>query len=349
MHRFDYKKTPGKLLTPEIVNLLSALHEYKGKQSFYTEAEPAVLSALVDIAKVQSTKASNRIEGIFTTDDRLNELVMKKTTPRNRSEEEIAGYREVLATIHENYEYITARTNTILQMHRDLYSFSNVSVGGSFKNSDNVIAESDDEGHEKVRFVPVPSFQTPEAVEDLCNRFNEAIEAGDYDSLLLIPMFVLDFLCIHPFNDGNGRMSRLLTLLLLYRSGYVVGKYISMEMLIEKSKETYYEVLQESSINWHESKNDYIPFIRYYLGILIRGYKEFQERLETLHSGSFSKEDAIKSVIDRKLGKITKAEIISMCPNISQTTIERALNRWLREGYIVKVGNGRTTGYVKKE
>ena len=239
MHTFDYKKLPEKLLTPTIVNQLSLLHEFRGKQDLYISAKSDTLSALLDIAKIQSTKASNGIEGIFTSDDRLQALVMDKAEPRSRSEEEIAGYREVLTTIHESYEYIPLRPNNVLQLHRDLYSYGGKEISGRFKNIDNVIAEVDKDGNEHVRFTPTPAFQTPDAIDVLCRSFNEALDVGKYDALLLIPMFVLDFLCIHPFNDGNGRMSRLLTLLLLYRSNYIVGKYISIEMLIEKSKETY--------------------------------------------------------------------------------------------------------------
>ena len=228
MRIFDYRKKPEKLLTPEIVQMIASIHEHKGKQELFLEANQDELKTLLEVAMIQSTGASNRIEGIYTTDKRLKELVSQKAEPRNRSEEEIAGYREVLAMIHESYEYIVPRSNMILQLHRDLYSFSRGAVGGNYKNSDNLIAEIDAEGHEKVRFIPVPAFQTAEAVEELCNRFWEAWEADYIDKLILIPMFVLDFLCIHPFNDGNGRMSRLLTLLLFYKAGYIVGKYISM-------------------------------------------------------------------------------------------------------------------------
>ena len=296
---------------------------------------------------IQSTGASNRIEGIYTTDKRLKELVSQKAEPRNRSEEEIAGYREVLAMIHESYEYIVPRSNMILQLHRDLYSFSRGAVGGNYKNSDNLIAEIDSEGHEKVRFIPVPAFQTAEAVEELCNRFWEAWEADYIDKLILIPMFVLDFLCIHPFNDGNGRMSRLLTLLLFYKAGYIVGKYISMEMLIEKTKETYYEALQASSGDWHENENAYEPFVRYYLGVTLKAYNEFENRVEHLKNRSLSKPDRIKALIDQKIGKITKKEIMDTCPDISKTTIERTLTELVKNGHIAKVGSGPATGYVR--
>ncbi len=348
MHTFDYRETPKQLLTPDIVNMLSSLHEFRGKQELYIEAESDVLTALLDIAKIQSTKASNKIEGIYTSDERLEALVMEKAEPRNRSEEEIAGYREVLATVHDSYEYIPIRPNNILQLHRDLYSFSSSDTGGKFKNTDNVIAESSKDGQQRVRFTPIPAFLTPEAIENLCNEFNNAIESAEYDPLLLIPMFILDFLCIHPFNDGNGRMSRLLTLLLLYRSGYIVGKYISMEMLIEKTKETYYEALQNSSIEWHNNKSDYTSFVRYYLGVVLKGYNEFQDRIEHLKYRKLSKADRVKAVFEKKLGIVKKSDIIILCPDISETTIERTLKDLLESGFIEKVGKGRATGYAKK-
>ena len=305
------------------------------------------MKTLLEVALVQSTGASNRIEGIFTSDKRLEELVSQKAEPRNRSEQEIAGYREVLSTIYEGYEYINPRPNIILQLHRDLYSYSQGSAGGSYKNSDNVIAETDAEGHQKARFIPVPAFQTDEAMEELCARFLEAWEADRIDKLVLIPMFILDFLCIHPFNDGNGRMSRLLTLLLFYKAGYIVGKYISMEMLIEKTKETYYEALQASSTGWHEGENSYEPFVKYYLGIMLKAYNEFESRVEHLKHRSLSKPDRIKAVIDNKVGKITKKEIMELCPDISKITVERTLTNLVKSGYIAKVGAGPSTGYVR--
>jgi Fic family protein len=348
MHTFDYKESPKNLLTPEIVNMLSSLHEFRGKQELYIEAESDILTALLNIAKIQSTKASNKIEGIYTSDERLEALVMEKAEPQNRSEEEIAGYREVLATVHDSYEYISIRPNNILQLHRDLYGFSSSDTGGRFKNTDNVIAESGKDGKQRVRFAPVPAFQTAEAMEALCSEFSSAIDRSEYDPLLLIPMFILDFLCIHPFNDGNGRMSRLLTLLLLYRSGYIVGKYISMEMLIEKTKETYYEALQNSSIGWHDNTSDYTSFVRYYLGVVLKGYNDFQDRVEHLKYRKISKTERVKAVFEKKLGIIKKSDIATLCPDISETTIERSLKELLESGYIEKVGKGRATGYAKK-
>ncbi len=347
MHEYDFINRPKDLLTPEVVSLLSSLHECRGRQELFIEAEADVLTALLEVAKIQSTGASNRIEGIYTTDERLNALVQERVQPRNRNEEEISGYRDVLATIHESYEYIAPRPNNILQLHRDLYSFSGNVVGGEYKNSDNIIAEKFTDGTETVRFRPVPAFQTAEAMQMLCARFNEAVEAGTFDPLLLIPEFILDFLCIHPFNDGNGRMSRLLTLLLLYRAGFIVGKYISIEMLIEKSKESYYEALQKSSQSWHENENDYLPFVKYMLGVVVKAYSEFEDRVEHLRHRKMSKVARITALINRTPGKISKREIAQACPDISVTTIERTLAELLASGQIKKVGSGRSTVYVK--
>ena len=349
MHEYDFINRPKDLLTPEVVSILSRLHECRGRQDLFIEAEPDVLIALLEVAKIQSTDASNRIEGIYTTDERLRALVQEKVQPRNRNEEEISGYRDVLAAIHESYVFIDPRPNNILQLHRDLYSFSSSAVGGAYKNSDNIIAEKKADGTEVVRFRPVPAFQTEDAMQALCDRFNEAIEAGTYDPLLLMPMFILDFLCIHPFNDGNGRMSRLLTLLLLYRAGFIVGKYISIEMLIEKSKDSYYEALQASSQNWHEDNNDYKPFLKYMLGIVVKAYNEFENRVEHLHYRKMSKPDRIKAFIEKTPGKLTKRAIAQACPDISVTTIERTLADLLSSGFIEKVGVGRSTAYTRED
>ena len=346
MRDFDFIVSPEKLLTPEIVQMVSSIHEHKGKQELFLEANVDELKTLLEVALVQSTGASNRIEGIFTSDKRLEELVSQKAEPRNRSEQEIAGYREVLSTIYEGYEYINPRPNIILQLHRDLYSYSQGGAGGSYKNSDNVIAETDAEGHQKARFIPVPAFQTAEAMEELCARFLEAWEADRIDKLVLIPMFILDFLCIHPFNDGNVRMSRLLTLLLLYRAGYIVGKYISIEKLIEESKETYYEALQQSSQGWHEGTSDYTPFVRYTLGVVAAAYRDFSARVQVLAVSGMSKPDRIREIIKGTLGKVTKAEIIQQCPDISKITIQRTLADLQKNGEILKLSGGRYTAYI---
>ena len=347
MRIFDYAIIPAELMNHELMNLVSAIHEYRGKQELFIEAKPDVLQAMLEIAKIQSTGASNRIEGIYTSEERLAALVKSKAEPRNRSEQEIAGYREVLSMIHDSYDYMVPRTNVILQLHRDLYQFSPASYGGSFKNSDNVIAEIDSSGQSRVRFQPLSAFETPDAVERLTNTFVEAIRTEKYDPLLLVPLFILDFLCIHPFNDGNGRMSRLLTLLLLYRSGYIVGKYISVEMIIEKTKETYYEVLQESSAGWYEGKNAYLPFVKYYLEVILSAYKEFSARVQLMQDRSLSKPERIRRLFANTLLKLSKRLILEKCPDISASTVEATLAALLKEGYIIKIGAGKTTAYIR--
>ena len=346
MREFDFKKTASKLLTNDIVNMLGYIHEYKGQQNLFIEAKADVLSHLLEIAKIQSTEASNRIEGIYTSDERIKALVKEKSAPLSRNENEIAGYRDVLATIHENYDYIPPRANVILQLHRDLYQYRGMGIGGHFKNTDNVIEEELEDGTKRIRFRPATAFETPDMIENLCNQFLREVDRGEVDPLLLIPMFVLDFLCIHPFNDGNGRMSRLLTLLLLYRSGYIVGKYISIEMLIEKTKDTYYDALGASSTGWHDGTNDYMPFVSYTLGIIKSAYKTFSERVEHLTTKGISKPERVRQFIENKLGKVTKKDIMDACPDISATTIERTLGDLVKDGTIIKLGNGRGTGYV---
>ena len=346
MRNYNYKNKWQKLLTPEIVSLLTQIHEYKGEQTLFIEAKADTLTQLVEIAKIQSTEASNKIEGIYTSDERLKSLVSNKTTPRTRNEQEIAGYRDVLSTIHESHDFIPVKPTIILQLHRDLYKFSGKSVGGSYKGADNIIAEEDEEGNKRIRFNPTPAWETPAAIDAICDAFDEILAQTDADPLLVIPMFILDFLCIHPFNDGNGRMSRLLTLLLLYRAGYIVGKYISIEKMIEQTKETYYEALQNSSANWHEGTNDYIPFVQYTLGVVVAAYREFSSRVKHIAASNMSKPERIREIIKDTLGKITKTEIMQKCPDISQVTVQRALNELVTSGEVLKIGGGRYTAYT---
>ena len=347
MHIFDYDNSPKALLTPEIIALVGAIREYKGKQELYLNVRADVLNALMEVAKIQSTTSSNRIEGIATSNARMRELMSQKTIPRNRDEQEIAGYRDVLATIHENHDFISVTPNVILQLHRDLYSKQPQGTGGHWKLNDNVIEETDASGKTFVRFRPASAVETPTAMDTLCENYRRAIDAGTFESLLLIPMFIFDFLCIHPFHDGNGRMSRLLTLLLLYRSGFVVGKYISLEMLIESSKDEYYEALRTSSSLWHENENDAKPFVAYILGIVLKAYRELESRVEGLVNARMGKAERIRAVFSSTLGKITKRDILLKCPDISVAMVELTLKAMLDDGSIRKIGNGRTTAYTR--
>lgn len=346
MREIIYNEKWKELLTPEIVPLLTKIHEFKGEQALFIEAHIDELEQLVEVARIQSTYASNRIEGIYTSDERLKLIALDKTMPRTRNEFEIAGYRDVLNTIHNSYEHIPIKPSIILQLHRDLYKFSAGDAGGKYKENDNVIREEDFEGNQKVRFVPVHAWETPEMINQLCDAYEKILKNEAADPLLIIPMFILDFLCIHPFDDGNGRMSRLLTLLLLYRSGYMVGKYISIEKLIEISKDTYYDALQKSSQLWHEDKNNYEPFVRYMLGVVVNAYREFSSRVRLLATSDLSKPERVREVIKETLGTITKAEIMKKCPDISQITIQRALAELLANEEIIKIGGGRYTRYT---
>ena len=346
MKQFDYTEKWKELLTPEIVGYLTTIHEYKGEQRLIAERYADVLESLVEVAKIQSTESSNKIEGIYTSDERLKKIVLDKTMPKTRNEREIAGYRDVLNTIHDNFPHIPIRDTFILQLHRDLYKFENVSDGGQFKASDNIIEEEDASGNKFVRFRPLPAWETPEAVISLCTAYNEAINKSGADPLLLIPMFIIDFLCIHPFNDGNGRMSRLLTLLLLYQNDYIVGKYISLEKLIERTKDSYYDALWASSQRWMEDENNYESFVKYILGIITAAYREFFDRAHIVEEKKVPKPDRIEELIKNHLGTITKTEILERAPGISQTTVQRTLTELVKAGKITKIGGGRYTKYV---
>lgn len=342
---FNYNELQKLSLSHDLLNILTKIHEHKGKQELYVATKPEVLDKLTDVALIQSIASSNKIEGIATTDGRLKQIVEEKVMPRNRDEEEIAGYRDVLKLIHENYEYIRVAPNDILTLHKNLYNYSAKSYKGKFKNSDNVITEKDLAGKEVGRFVPSPAYLTPSLVENLCYQYNQAIQKAEIDPLLLIPCFILDFLSIHPFSDGNGRISRLLTLLLLYKSGFLVAKYISIERLIEQSKTTYYETLQASSIGWSDNKQDYTPFVRYLLGVILHTYEDFSERFITFSLPEWTTAERLVREMQKSLKPLSRAELEVLLPNVSRRTIERALAELQVKSEIEKVGQGRSTKY----
>ena len=348
MREFNYSKLREYKWDNEILSLVAQIHEYKGRQELYLKQKPAELERLIEIAKVQSTESSNEIEGIRTTNTRLKQLCREKTTPRNRDEEEIMGYRDVLNTIHENYEYIPIRSNYILQLHRDLYKYSGKEIGGNFKNTQNYISAVTEYGEEYVLFKPLPPYETPKAIESICEEYNKMVESCDVDVLILIPIFIHDFLCIHPFNDGNGRMSRLLTTLLLYRSGYVVGKYISLENKIAKNKGQYYKVLEDCQYGWEENKEDVTGFVKYILGIILAAYREFEDRIEVV-SEKFSSEEIVERAIQKKIGKFTKSDVMELCPTISKSSVENGIKKLLKKEKIIKLGSGRSTYYVRSD
>lgn len=344
MRNFDYSLLRARTFDREVINYIGLIHEFKGRQQLYLEQKPRELETLVEIAKIQSTESSNAIEGITTTKARLKSLMADKTTPRDRGEKEIKGYRHVLNVILENFDYVPIRKNYILQLHKMLYQFTEERFGGSFKDTPNEIDMVYPDGRTVLLFKPLEPFETPEAVEKLCEEYDKAINKYGIDPLIAIPVFIHDFLCIHPFNDGNGRMSRLLTTLLLYKSGFVIGRYISLEKKIEITKDEYYVALQESSQNWHEEKNDDTAFIKYILGTIVAAYRDFEERVNMLGK-KVSARDMVEKAIRSKIGKFTKNDIMELCPEIGRGSVENSLKALCEEGIIKKEGQGRATFY----
>lgn len=348
MRTFNYTELKNKKWDNEIVAYIAQIHEHKAKQELFLKQKPQELEKLVEIAKVQSTESSNEIEGIRTTNARLKQLVSEKTTPKNRDEEEIAGYRDVLNVIHESYEYIPMSSNYILQLHKMLYSHSSKAIGGTFKNVQNYISGTYTNGKSYTIFTPLSPFETPIAIQNICEEFNKAIAENEVDPLILIPIFIHVFLCIHPFLDGNGRMSRLLTTLLLYRCGYLVGKYISLEAKIAKSKNLYYDALEQSQKDWEKGKDNPESFIKYLLGTIISAYRDFEERVEII-SSKVSAIEIVKKAISTVIGKFTKSQMVELCPSLSVKSIESALKRLTDEGTIKKCGTGKNTFYIRNE
>ena len=347
MRDFNYSKLRNIKWDNEVLGLVAQIHEYKGKQALFLKQKPATLEKLVEIAKIQSTEASNKIEGIVTTATRIKQLCDQKTTPRNRDEEEISGYRDALSLIHESYEYIPIKSSYILQLHKVLYRYSQRSIGGRFKNTQNYITEIKESGEQIVRFMPLDPFETPTAIEKMCESFNRETDACEIDPLILIPAFIVDFLCVHPFNDGNGRMSRLLTTLLLYRAGYVVGKYVSLESKIEKRKESYYKALEKSDINWNREENDLTPFIKYILGTVLSAYRDFEQRVILVEDKSPAI-DLVRNAVNNTIGKFTKRDIMELVPSVGKSSVENSLKILIEEGVIGRDGKGKATFYFRK-
>ncbi len=336
-------------ISPQVLSATTQLGEYRGKQELFQRQIPQVLDTLRQSAIIQSTESSNRIEGIVISSKRLESIVNRKDEPKSRSEGEIAGYRDVLAMIHESYEHIKIESNFILQLHGYLMKYTGTS-GGKWKSADNTIEEKHPDGTIRVRFTPTPAWNTPDAMNKLCKSFNRAKDIGQFPMSILIAGFVLDFLCIHPFSDGNGRMARLLTLLLLYQSGYIVGRYISLEKVIEDTKVQYYDTLERSSQGWHESEHDFAPWLEYFLTMLLESYHRFEERVGTIEQTQKRgwKQARIRQVVDGFMADFTVAELEEMCPGISRPTITKTLNELGRQGVIECIELGRHAKWIKK-
>ena len=348
MRSFDYRKISDEKWDSELLGLIAAIYKEAGKQELYLKQKPEKLEKLVEIAKIQSTKASNEIEGIVTTNTRIKQLMEEKTAPKTRDENEVAGYRDVLAIIHESFDAIPINRNYILQLHKILFSYTQNSEAGKMKNVQNYISARYPDGHTRILFTPLDPFETPEALDRICEEFNCVIGNMELEPLIAIPVFIHDFLCIHPFNDGNGRMSRLLTTLLLYRCGFFVGKYISLEEKIAKNKDLYYEALSASQVGWHEGKDDPVPFIKYLLGTVLAAYKDFEERF-ALVEGNPSALDSVRKAVQLKIGKFGKQDIMALCPSLSISSVEGALRKLVADGEIRREGKGKNTFYTRIE
>lgn len=346
MRAFNYAKIKEQKWDSDILGLIAAIYKEAGKQELYLKQKPEKLEKLVEIAKVQSTEASNAIEGIVTTSTRIKQLVEEKTTPKNRDEQEIAGYRDVLNIIHESFDAIPLTQNYILQLHKMLYSHMNNPMAGKTKSVQNYISATYPDGHTETLFTPLSPFETSEALDKICEEFNRVIGNMEVEPLIAIPIFIHDFLCIHPFNDGNGRMSRLLTTLLLYRSGFHVGKYISLEAKIAKNKDLYYDALSKAQIGWHEGNEDNVPFIKYLLGTILAAYKDFEERFKLIEE-KLPAIEIVRKATQIKIGRFTKQDIRELCPSLSISTLEGALRKMVESGELKREGNGKNTYYYR--
>ena len=348
MNSLFYGFIERQAINQALLQTIRLLGEYKGKQELYKQQAPQVLQTLRQVAKIQSTESSNRIEGITVPIARLKQLVAEKTTPQDRSEQEIAGYRDVLNTIHTSFAHIPLTAGVVLQLHRDLYKFA-VNTGGKWKSVDNEITATYPDGSRVVRFRPTPAYATPAAMEQLHAEFNNLWQSGNIEPLLLIPSYILDFLCIHPFLDGNGRMARLLTLLLLYKAGYEVGRFISLERIVEGTKESYYDTLYQSSQAWHQQQHNLLPWWEYFLGVMLLGaYREFEMRVVIVTSAKGTKTAMVLDAIENLPREFSIRELHSLCPTVSIDWIRRILRQQRQAGYLECIGRGVDARWQKR-
>lgn len=327
---------------------IHALAEYRGKQALFARQSPQVLESLRQVAMVESGESSNRLEGITAPRERILALVQDDTAPANRSEQEILGYRDALNLIHGNHESLEFSTATVRQLHALMMAYTS-EAGGRWKSRDNVIIERHTDGSRRIRFRPTAAAETAKAMEQLVERYNDAVRHDAREPLVVVPLTILDFLCIHPFDDGNGRSSRLLTLLLLYQHGYEVGRYISLERIFEQTKKSYYDTLEKCSKGWHKGKHDALPWINYFWGVMLAAYKEYEQRVGTLRTGRGAKGHQVRQAVERKLGPFRAADIAMECPGVSHEWVRRVLREMRDEGLIEFKGKGPGARWIKKQ
>lgn len=348
MHSFSPKYLDRLTFSTEEAAALSALAAARGRQQLYIHQQPEVLESLRQAAVIESSESSNRLEGITVPRERIEALVLRPTEPRDRSEQEIAGYRDALALIHESHAYMPFSVNMLLQLHTLVYRY-HPNPGGRFKPTDNEIVERAPDGRvARVRFRPTPAIETPGAMEGLVTSYREAVDHRGLLPLVAVPLAILDFLCVHPFSDGNGRVGRLATLLLLYQNGHALGRYISLERIIEESRESYYETLGASSTGWHEGKHDPHPWLNYFWGMLQRASREFEQRVATLGDGKMNKTDLVRAAVSRRIGPFTSTDIERDCPAVSHELVRVVMRQMRDEGVIVLQGRGRGARWVRQ-
>ena len=347
MRKFDYSFLNNGLLPASLVSLTANISALKMMAGIRKEEYAQVFTELEAVAKIQSIKSSNAMEGIVTSDERIAAIVNQNSAPLNHNEAEIAGYRDALNEVHLGFEHIDFRERDILRLHEIMMSLAGYEYGGQYKTDDNVILEVDADGYRRVRFRPTPTKETPKAMEQLELAYMEARSDANINQLLLIPCVILDFLCIHPFRDGNGRMSRLLSLLLLYKNGFDAGKYVSFEEQINNYKDYYYEALRQSSDGWETNENSYFPFMENFLSILYLCYKELDKRFAVVHGKRITKRARIEAVILNSLTPLSKAEICKILPDVSPTTVEAVLGAMVKSGAVKRIGASRSARYLK--
>ena len=346
MKSFTDKYIHNLVIPQRLIGMIRQIGEYKGKEDLYKKQSPEILENLREVAIIQSTESSSRLEQVITGEKRFIDIMKKKTTPKNRNEEEIAGYRDVLDTIHSSANDIPFKVGVVKQFHHELMKYT-PSGGGKWKIAQNKIIEKNSHGKEKIRFIPVEPLEVDDYMSRLHERFRQELYKGEIDPLILIPMYVLDFLCIHPFQDGNGRIARLIMLLLLYQNGYEAGRYISIEALIEKTKDSYYETLEMSSLGWYEEKHNVIPWINYFFSTMLAAYRDFEKRVGIIVSGRGSKERMIINAVDNMLGEFSIKEIEKICPTISRDHIRHVLNKMREANKIINISKGRNAKWQK--
>lgn len=337
----SFKRTSEELKLPlGAVWLMNSISEYKGKQELYSKQSPQILKTLVEIALIESAESSNRIEGVTVDKNRLKPLIIGHSRPRGRSEEEVAGYRKALDLIHKKHKSLDITPETIKELHR--LSHAETGDAGRWKTKNNEIIRKNPDGSVEVIFRPLEAPLVPKAIEQLCLAYRHSVDQLKYPELYATTCLILDFLCIHPFRDGNGRVSRLLTLLALYHHGYEVGRYISLERIIEQSKETYYEALQKSSKGWHEIKHDISPWLHYFWGTINSAYKEFEQRAGSVKSPKGAKTEIVIQTISNQQGEFSRSDIEQLCPGISRDMIRLVFRQLKKEKKITCLGKGQS-------